>query len=177
MAKKPQVKVNIDRMREIQSSLKKVVDGHYSIQVGIFGDKDSRRGAAAGVTNTEIGFIHEMGSHARGIPRRSFLWDTFSHHGDKLMATTKPLVEKLFKKGKIDEYLNQTGIAATNLVIEAFMTSGWGSWAPNKYRTLLSKLKGSLKKRKAAIAKGTNKPLIDSGQLWQSVAHRVVKHA
>lgn len=177
--KKSTKRFDITGLKVMQSSIKKLDDGKYRVQVGIFGDKDARK-EGAGPTNAEIGFIHEMGSHAHGIPRRSFLWDTFTFHGEQLMKTLKPVTETLFKKGKVDEYLKEVGIACTNLVVEAFHTGGWGAWAPLKYATLLAKLKGSLKKRKALIGQiyagqGGDTPLTDSGQLWQSIASRTVK--
>lgn len=186
MAKKPSVKFEQRGLQVMATSLKKLADDKYRIQVGIFGDKDERRGAPNGVTNAEIGYVQEMGSVSRHIPRRSFLLDTFAFHGKELMKTLAPDVEKLFKKGKVDEYLKQCGIKATNLVVEAFMTSGWGAWPPNAYSTLLRKLrtvKGigkNLARRKQAAAEvifegATHaKPLIDTGQLWQAISSRTV---
>lgn len=183
MAKKPGVKMNLTGIQVIQSALKKLDDGGYHVQVGIFGDKAGRKGQmkAAGVTNAEVGYVHEMGSHAHGIPRRSFLWDTFAHRGTQLMGELKPAVENLFKKGQVEAYLKQAGVAAENLVKEAFQTSGWGAWPPNSYRTLLAKLCGNLQRRRQMAAEvlyeGADhaKPLIKSGQLWQAIASRTVR--
>lgn len=181
MAKKSGVKINLTELKVMQSALKKMVDGHYVVQVGVFGDKAARKHEQTGLTNAEVGLIQEMGSVSRHIPRRSFLWDTFANHGKDLMVTLKPSVDTLLKKGKVDEYLKIVGIAATNLVVEAFETSGWGSWAPNAYSTLMGKLRGSLAKRRQMAAEvmyeGTNhaKPLIHSGQLWQAISARTAK--
>lgn len=179
MAKKPGVRVDLTQLKVMQSSLKKLDDGRYSIQVGVFGEKASRRKGAA--TNAEVGFVHEMGSAARGIPRRSFLWDTFTQQAERLMAVLKPQVEALFKKGKVDEYLKQTGVAAENLVREAFFTSGWGAWPPNAYGTVMAKLRGGLERRRQMAAEvlyeGAEhaKPLIRTGQLWQAISSRVAR--
>ncbi len=181
MAKKPEKRFDITGLKVMQSALKKMQDGHYVIQVGIFGDKAGRTDEDSGLTNAEIGLIHEMGSVSRNIPRRSFLWDTFTNHGKDLMPVLKEPVAKLLKTGKIEEYLKVAGVAATNLVVEAFQTSGWGAWAPNAYSTLLRKLRGNLAKRRQMAAEvmhegGTHaKPLIDRGQLWQAISARTAK--
>lgn len=160
--KKPTVKMNLTGLQIMQSALKSVDEGGYRIQVGLFGDKNTRReDPATGLTNAEVGFIQEMGSVARKIPRRSFLWDTFALRGQKVMAQLRGAVENLFKKGKVDEYLKQASNAATNVVDEAFYTSGWGSWKPNKPSTI---------KRK-----GSSRPLIETGQLRRAITARVVR--
>ncbi len=182
MAKQGKRVFNITKLETLATSLKKMDDSKYKVQVGIFGEKDARRGAASkGVTNAEIGLIHEMGSVSRNIPRRSFLWDTFTHHGQQLTDSLKPAVKTLLDKGQIDEYLKAVGIACTNLVVEAFHTGGWGAWAPNAYSTIMRKLKGSLVRRKQQAAEvlfegATHSvPLTDTGALWQSISSRTVK--
>lgn len=158
------MRFNIDKLQVLAKSLKKIDDGKFKIQVGVFGDKNERPlDKNAGSTNAEIGFKQEMGSVNERIPRRSFLWDTFTKHGVELeqKIKEKKLIEKYFLKGKVDEYLKKVGAAATNLVVKAFMTSGWGEWRPNAPMTI--------------ALKGSDKPLIDKGELWQSITSRVVK--
>jgi hypothetical protein len=179
MPKKPSVRVNLTEVKVLQTSLRKMASTKYHIQVGVFGAKTMRRDTK-GLTNAEVGFAHEMGSTARKIPRRSFLWDTFAHHGDRLMAALKPASKQFFVKRKIDEYLKLCGIESIKLVQEAFFTSGWGAWAPDAYSTIMRKLTGSLSRRRMEAHKaafgghlGIDKPLIDTGQLWQSIDARV----
>lgn len=158
------VKFNVDKLQVLAKSLKKLDDGKYRIQVGIFGDKNARPlDKNAGATNAEIGFKQEMGSVNERIPRRSFLWDTFTKHGVELeqMIKEKKLLEKYFLKGKIDDYLKKVGAAATNLVVKAFMTGGWGDWKANAPLTI--------------ALKGSDQPLIDKGELWQSISSRTVQ--
>ena len=179
MAKKSGVKMNIKKLEVIQTALKKLDDGNFHVQVGIFGEKGGRKSKET--TNAEIGFIHEMGSVSSNIPRRSFLWDTFINQGDKLMGMLSGDVKALFKEGKVALYLKHVGIACTNLVGQAFETSGWGSWAPLKYRSIMDKVKGSLLRRKQQAAEVLfegakhTRPLLDTGQLMRSVTSRVVK--
>ena len=182
MAKKSKVEFDLTGLKVIQTSLKKLTDHKYSVQVGIFGEKDMRKKSKdKGVTNAEIGMIHEMGSVERNIPRRSFLWDTFSNHGKELMEVLKKDAATLMKTGKIEEYLKRVGLASVNLVIEAFNTGGWGAWPPNAYSTLLRKFKGTLSRRRQMAAEvqfegaGHDKLLWDTGQLMQSISSRTVK--
>lgn len=161
---KSSVKFDSRGLQVLAQGLKKLDDGKYKIQVGLFGEKNDRpMDANKGLTNAEIGFKQEMGSASERIPRRSFLWDTFTQHGKELEdeIKDKKLVDKLFLAGKVDEYLKLVGVACTNLVVKAFTTSGWGNWKPNAPMTV--KLKGS------------SKPLIDTGQLWQAISSRTVR--
>jgi hypothetical protein len=97
------------------------------------------------------------------------------------MLELKADVDNLFKKGKVDDYLKRVGTASVNLVQEAFQTSGWGSWPPLAYSTLLGKLRGSLARRRQMAAEVMyegathSKPLIRTGQLWQAISYRTVK--
>lgn len=182
MAKQSEKKFDITGLKVIQASLNQLQDKHYTVQVGVFGDKAARKSKEdKGLTNAEVGLIHEMGSVTRNIPRRSFLWDTFALHGDKLMPELKQPLMTLFKTGKVEEYLKIVGIAATNLVVEAFQTSGWGSWPQNAYRTIMGKLRGSIEKRRQMAAEvlyegaDHTKPLIRTGQLWQAISARTAK--
>lgn len=177
------VKFNVTGLQVIAQSLKKLDDGKFRVQVGIFGDKFARPKdhKPNGPTNAEIGYVHELGSVTRHIPRRSFLLDTFTLHSDKLEVVLKPAVDRLIKTGKVDVYLKEVGIACVNLVVEAFHTGGWGAWAPNAYSTLLQKLKGSLARRRQLAAEvlyeGASHavPLTNTGQLWQSISSRTVR--
>ncbi len=183
-SKKPSVRFDMTGLQAIASSLQKLDDSKYHVQVGIFGEKTVRKNSS-GLTNAEVGFIHEMGSPTRGIPRRSFLLDTFTLHGRELEKAIAPIVDTLFKKGKIEEYLKQVSLAATNLVDEAFATGGWGAWPPDAYATVLRKLRSTgmslLRRRMAAMKgsvgahKGIDQTLIDTGQLAQSISARVTR--
>lgn len=162
MAKKSSTRSDFTQLEVLATGLKKLADSKYKIRVGLFGDKSARpKDKQQGSTNAEIGFIQEMGSVSLRIPRRSFLLDTFTNHGDKLMQTLAPFVDSLFMNGKVDEYLKKCGIACTNLVLEAFDTSGWGSWAPNAPATI--------------EAKGSAQPLWDTGQMAQAISSRTVR--
>jgi hypothetical protein len=164
MAKKSSVKFDIEKLEVLATGLKKLDDGKFKIQVGLFGDKNIRKDEKNdGLTNAEVGYKNEMGSVTERIPRRSFLWDTFTQHFKELEdeIKDKKLVEKYLQVGKLDDYLKKVGSACENLVKKSFQTGGWGNWKPNAPLTI--KLKGSAQ------------PLIDKGELWQAVTSRTVK--
>jgi len=88
--------------------------------------------------------------------------------------------QALFLNGKAVYYLKRVGVAAENIVQEAFETAGWGTWAANAYATILAKAKGNIFKRKQQAASDVfeggrhTSPLIDTGQLRRAIASRVV---
>lgn len=164
MAKKSSVRFDMEKLQVLASGLKKLADDKYRVQVGLFGDKAARpKDKHAGPTNAEVWFDNEMGSASKGIPRRSALLDTFLYHGKELEAEVKEqkLFEKYFQQGKVDDYLKKFGQGCVNLVVKAFMTSGWGAWKPNAPATIK--------------AKGSDKPGIDTGQVWQAISFRTVR--
>jgi len=179
MAKKSQVRFNLSGLQVLQTSLRKLTDSGDHVQVGIFGDKTTRK--KGGITNAEVGFIHEMGSVTRNIPRRSFLWDTLNEHGNELMTALKADALTLFKSGKTPQFLHRVGGEAENLVQMAFDTGGFGKWALLSYKTLMRKAKGGFLRRAQQAAEdiyegGHNVAmLVKTGQLRRAVASRVVK--
>ena len=176
-------------------TLQTMADGNYHVQVGIFGDKNARdsnadssayskskpnykkikSAGAAEMTNAELGFIHEMGSKKRGIPRRSFLWDTLRDRGSVLMELLKAPMAALFipgtaeimsggaaavaGEGKVLMFLKRAGLAAEGLVQEAFRSGGFGKWPAVKNMT----------------RKATKLILVETTQLRRAITSRVRK--
>ena len=157
-------------LQVLAQGLKKLADDKYKIQVGVFGDKDVRtEDAHAGPTNAEVGIKQELGSVSERIPRRSFLWDTFTEHFQELEAEIKEkkLVEKYLQVGQVDAYLKKTGAACENLVRKAFLTGGFGNWPK------LAQLTIQLRRQRSSP--GGEKPLIDTSQLMHAISSRTVR--
>lgn len=129
------------------------------VRVGIFGRKNSRNDSG-GVTNAEVGFIHEFGQPPR-IPKRSFLRMPIFQKSDQILASVKAAgaLEK-WGAGKGVEVLTDLGIAAEKVILDAFESAGWGSWKGNAPSTV--------------ARKGSSSPLIDTSQLRKSIASQVV---
>lgn len=153
---KSNMKQDLSKVHAFMEGLEKFKP--HSVQVGIFGDKDSRNDS--GVSNAELGFIHEMGAPTRGIKPRSFLRMPIMHFGKEIYAKALKDTGKLITTASAYvQFLNQIGRSATDVIQQAFETGGFGSWQKNSPATI---------KRK-----GSAMPLIDTGQLRRSILWRV----
>lgn len=163
-------------LENMLKNMKEIVRQKYVVEVGIFGAKDGRsksgmlakkgghkiiKGSNSSLTNAELGLIHEMGSISNKIPPRSFLKMPIQIKKDELVAATANDLKTMFMKGKVMMYLKRIGIAAENIVQEAFASGGFGKWAPLKPAT-------AHRKNSAAI-------LIDTAQLRRSIDSRVAE--
>lgn len=105
------------------------------VKVGVLGKSPTRSDVKGSMTNPAIGLVHEKGSRARNIPRRSFLDMPLSLKGpEALRANQKFLVEAL-AKGSLGVFFKKLGILGENIVQSAFETGGFGKWAPHKRKT------------------------------------------
>ncbi len=122
--------------------------GDAAVKIGVF---DGR--------NAEIGLIHEYGAPAAGIPARSFLRQTFETRRGELVALQAKLAQLLIA-GKITEYKAMGLLGAWAVgAIKATITRD-GNFAPLKPATIRRK--------------GSDKPLIHTGQLVGAVTFVVV---
>lgn len=121
------------------------------------------RGGQEALTNPALAAKHEFGV---GVPKRSMLRMPLHMHGDKVLKDAQNDVRTNLKSAGRNPrqaaklMLDRVGIAAENLVQEAFATGGFGSWKPNAPETI--RLKGS------------DSPLIDTAQLRRAVDSRAV---
>lgn len=163
--------VDLDKLKSLYESLK----NRPSIEVGVFSD---RTGRDDGMTNAQLAAIHEMGDPEHGLPPRSMLKVPIKDHANQIMSSIKGQAEQIVLKSGAMRLWKLIGIAAEKVVSQAFDTGGFGKWPELKYATLLSKFKGSLKKRKNMLAKiyagqAGQGILIRSGALSRSFSSRV----
>lgn len=102
-------------------------------RVGILGSKNVRgKNQGPGMSNSEIGAIHEFGSPSRGIPQRSFLRIPISEHLSKRLASSgafdKKSLNDAMAKGTFIPWLKKVAVLAEGIVGEAFATGGFGAW-------------------------------------------------
>jgi len=105
------------------------------------------------------GYVH--------IPARSFLRMPLTRKNALLKKLQKKMnvgsQEEILwyfgKTGDMQTLAVMLGASAKELIIEAFETGGWGTWAPNSPYTI--------------AAKGSNNPLQDTGALWQKIDYEV----
>lgn len=172
MAKKGRVEMNLDKLKGLVESLKTKP----TVQVGVFSNKTGRRDD---MTNASLAAIHEFGDTRHGLPARSILITPLKDHAKEIMASVKGKAGELADKGKVAQLWKLTGIAAEKVILQAFSSGGFGKWAHLKGATILAKLHGSMKKRRATLAKVYSGQsgegiLIDTGELRRSFSSRVV---
>lgn len=178
------VTVNLDKLREIRAEIARLPSAR--VKVGVLGDRNARpAGDGAGLSNSEIGAIHEFGTKAsafspaektalqsaglykegqakrRGIPARSFLrMPLLTRLPNELYALGRAVWGRIVADRGMLVALKDLGVLAENIVQRAFETGGWGQWAPLSPVTIR-------RKKSSAI-------LIDKGFLRKSVTSAVV---
>lgn len=141
------------------NGLEKTLKGKFSTRVGILGSKAVKRHEDTKLTNAEIGAIHELGLVA-GIPQRSFLKEPLEAMLKDKIASNKEMYFQCLENGDMKKWFQAVGFWAEEIVDDAFTSGGFGKWAPNAPSTI---------KRK-----GSDKPLINIGELRRSITSQVL---
>lgn len=154
-------KVNLTGMQNLINAL----DQRKKVRVGVLGAKNIRTGDTGpqGITNAEIGLKNEFGDPAERIPARSFIRMPLEHEGkniEKAVVAKKDAIEQGMLQGNMDLAYTILGIAGEAAISRAFETQGFGQWPANAPMT--------------KAMKGSDKPLIDTGILSQSITSEVV---
>lgn len=113
---------------------------------------------SADSTVIEYAAHHEFGAPEANIPKRSFLRDPFNDERGNVIKFMDQLV-KIDTAMDADTIYKRAGEMAKGIVVKTFRSNGNGRWAPLKESTI--KIKGS------------SAPLIDKGQLFQSITYEV----
>ncbi len=141
------------------------------VLVGIPSEKNTRTDGPIG--NASLGYIHEMGSPARNIPARPFLKPGIENSKDKWTDYLEQACKAALagKEGVMQRALEAAGQTAVNSV-KGTITAGIPP--PLKPATIAARKrhKGGKGLRKALAAGGAT-PLIDSGQLLNSITYVV----
>lgn len=137
--------------------------GAKKVKVGIFGERaDQAKQLGDGFTSTalsliEVATIHEFGAAGANIPERSFIRATIDIHKDEIHTLQKRLaVAFLARKMTEERALKMIGVFVRGL-IQKRIAEG----VPPEL------------KPKTIQRKGSSVPLIDTGQLRQSVTYEV----
>jgi phage gpG-like protein len=138
-------------LRQFQKQANKFLG---KVEVGAFGGHSGKRP----ITMPDLAAIHEYGAPSRNIPERSFVRASItlnqSKYGKFLLGEVKSLLLLKTTPMKIKQILGMQAAAD----VQMYMVNG--KFAPLKAKTI---------KRK-----GSSKPLIDTGQLRQSITYKVV---
>ena len=152
-----QVKVNDRVWRGVLKRVSEMKRG--TVRVGVMGDA----GDENGVSLAEIAAFHEFGTST--IPERSFLRSTFYGHAAEGLRMMCEKLSKAIVEGKLDEP-RALGLLGTWAVAEVKKT------IVNRQTT------GPEDQALAAAtiaAKGSSLPLVDTGQLINSITYVVEK--
>lgn len=103
-----------------------------------------------GTSLVEVAARNEFGSDT--IPPRPFMKQSFDTHKDQLLKACQQAAKSVANGGDVQQALNSVGVTAKGIVQEEIRD---GDFAPNAASTIK--------------AKGSSKPLIDTGHMRQSV--------
>lgn len=107
--------------------------------------------------NAMIAFVHEFGSIANGIPERSFLRSTVLEQADKYAKIVMQKIPEAIKSGtNARDAYSMLGTIAMNDVKLKIASGDFAALAPATIRR-----------------KKSSKPLIDTGNLRQSISYEI----
>lgn len=138
----------------------------YVIQVGVIsGDSKERKTVSFGLTNAELLFIHENGSPVKNIPPRPVLQKTIEYARknliDKFLDTCfDKIINNEWDNSMLETELGKLCIRIQNYAQQGLLSNTLGL-EPDKPSTI---------KRK-----GSDIPLVDTGQLARSIVCKYVK--
>ena len=116
------------------------------VQVGFQGD-DAYEG---GTSTAEVAAYNELGSS--DTPARPFMKQSFENHEDELRAACERVNATITSGGSVEQALNALGVAVKGLIQTEIVDGDFAENAPS-----------TIKK------KGSDRPLIDTGTMRQSV--------
>ena len=144
----------VKRLKEVMRRAEQL--NRIQLVVGIPSDENSRK-ESTGITNAELGVIHEFGAPKKGIPERSFMRSTASEESENLGRLGKLQIAECLE-GNTSPYdvFATIGAYLQGKIVEKITD---GEFEPNNENTV---------KRK-----GSSKPLIDTGQLRGAITYEV----
>lgn len=101
----------------------------------------------------QVGAWHEYGT--RKTPKRSFLREPFLEKEKEIGSFINKQFKKIYDGQSVDKGLELIGAYCTNISKASFRNNGYGQWKPLKQSTIK--------------AKGSSKPLIETGTLRNSI--------
>ena len=114
------------------------------------------------LTYYELALIQNFGSHTNNIPARDFIGGPIETKKEDILKFMKSdRVKMMIEDKQIKAVYTWLGIMMEGIIVRAFPTSGYGKWKPNAPATI--------------EAKGSDRPLIDIGELSKSITSEVVE--
>lgn len=125
------------------------------VKVGVLEGSERKEG---GYTNAQVAAVHEYGSGDGRVPQRAFLRSTIDANRPKYLALMeKAAANVLSGKTTLPKLLAAVGLIAVTDVKRKIVRGPFLALAPS-----------------TVARKGSSRPLVDTGQLLNSIASRVV---
>lgn len=129
------------------------------IKVGIIEKNGGAIHTDRDLTVAQVGAIHEFGVPENNIPKRSFIREPIINEQKKINGFIKMKFSQVAQNSMTaTAALNQIGLFVSGINQKSFVKN---NWTPNSPVTVQ--------------IKGSSKPLIDTGQLRQSISYSVEK--
>ncbi len=157
MAKGVSIKDTDLGMKELVRTFRGLANEPY-VKVGFLEDEGGHRGSNLSVV--AIASVHEFGTTDGRVPERSFVRTAYDENLSDFESFAKEQKDDIVFRGKkTDVALGLIG-QKIQAAIQRKITEGDSSWDPLAPSTI--------------AAKGSDKPLIDTGQMRASVRYQVV---
>jgi len=155
---RPVVKVlkHVDNSSAVLAAIKKLE--RQDVLMGVPQAESTRPGEP--INNAELAFIHTEGSPANNIPPRPFLQPSVMAHKDNVSILQKKVIQAALAGdvNLVSVGLTKIGLY-TQTTAQKWFTDPRNNWPPNAPYTI--------------ARKGSDKPLIDTGALRQSIKYVV----
>lgn len=128
-------------LTKLSNFVKQYNENKRIVRIGIMGQKASKvHDSITGLTNAEIGTVHEYGSFKRNIPQRSFLWMPLFMKTAYIIKETKKICAADILNGDFKKVMVSIGIICEEVIQNAFDTGGFGKWEQHKNKYIKTPL-------------------------------------
>lgn len=175
LASQASVKFDMTNLNELIRSLKQ----NYFLRVGIIGSNAKAEHPNSGLTNAELGTIHEQPDNdGSKMPKRSFLEmplkEKLKYDDKGWRQVKKSAFKNIFIKKKPIQFYNDLGQECLQIIEDAFATNGFGSWQAWS-EPYLKKRMGEIKsKKKREAFESEHNILVATGKMRRSISFKVM---
>lgn len=155
-SKNVKIKKRKDIYDKFKQSLKKI--SKVDLLVGVPQEETQREAGSKSITNAELMFIHTNGSPIRNIPKRPTIEPTINENKARITKMFSEGVKNALSNDGSTKDLEKLGIWLTNKIKAKF---GSDELAPDSPATIAKKK--------------SDRPLIDTGQLRNSITYVIRK--
>jgi hypothetical protein len=157
--KQTEIRMNLDGLEEI----KREVGNKYRARVGVLGSH-VQRDDDSGVTNAELMLIHMMGSITNNLPPRDALYMPLITKRRELIAGLQTgAMRDAFERKDYKKMFALLGLKGLDICDQAFMTGGFGKWAPLKPMTIKRKGSSAILINEGELRKSLDSDVVSSG--------------